>query len=85
MIIANYNRLKFTGKTRFAMKKDIFDRLVFAVSNIDYSIIQLKRDHKQISALTEDKRKEVMELLTALVTDIKTIEANLNDIISTLS
>ncbi|TLU83326.1 MAG: hypothetical protein FDX30_09835 [Chlorobium sp.] len=67
------------------MKKDIFDRLVFAVSNIDYSIIQLKRDHKQISALKEDKRKEVMELLTALVTDIKTIEANLNDILNTLS
>ncbi|NTW84081.1 MAG: hypothetical protein HGB36_12075 [Chlorobiaceae bacterium] len=67
------------------MEKDIFDRLVLAVSNIDYSIIQLKRDHKKISALEGDRRKEVMELLTALVTDIKIIEANLNEILNTLS
>lgn len=66
------------------MNNEIFNRLAFAVSDIDYSIIQLKRDHKNISALPDNRRKEIREILAALITDVKTIEANLNDILQTL-
>jgi hypothetical protein len=67
------------------MTNDLYNRLAFAVSDIDFSIIQLKRLYENTSLMEGEKRKETRELLNALVTDVRTIEANLNEILSKLA
>lgn len=67
------------------MTNDLYNRLAFAVSDIDFSIIQLKRLYENTSFMEGEKRKETRELLHALVTDVRTIEANLNEILSKLA
>jgi hypothetical protein len=64
------------------MTNELIKRLAFAVSDIDFSIIQLKRVYESKSAPEGDRSIEIRELLQALVTDVKTIEANLNDILT---
>lgn len=70
---------------RPGMTNELFNRLAFAVSDIDFSVIQLKRIYEGNATPGKDRSTETRELLQALVTDIKTIEANLNDILSKLS
>jgi hypothetical protein len=67
------------------MTHELFNRLAFAVSDIDFSICQLKRMYESKSTTEKDKSRETRELLQALVTDVKTIEANLKEIISKVS
>ncbi len=70
---------------RVDMTNELLNRLAFAVSDIDFSIIQLKRMYESKPAIKCDKHGEMKELLNALVTDVKTIEANLKDILLKLS
>jgi hypothetical protein len=67
------------------MTNELFNRLAFAVSDIDFSICQLKRHYESKSTPEKEKNGETKELLHALVTDVKTIEANLKEIISKMS
>jgi hypothetical protein len=69
----------------FIMISDLFNKLASAFADIDYTIIQLKRQRENISAMEGEERKELVELLEAHVMDIEIIAKNLNDLIIHLS
>jgi hypothetical protein len=67
------------------MTSDLFSRLSSAYAEIDYTIIQLKHQKESISNINGEERKEIVEMLGALLMDIEIIAQNLNELFTQLS
>lgn len=64
------------------MRNNLFKNLACAIVEIDSTITQLKSQYEQMSV---DERKELAELLGALVVDVKIIDTGLSELYAKVS